>query len=48
MIGNMLPSLTSVVFNSIERMDVYGYGNNVMNPWTLHVSRGIIKQVVAL
>ncbi|GFV57607.1 transposable element Tcb1 transposase [Trichonephila clavipes] len=26
-------------------MDVYGYGDNLMNPWTLHVNRVLFKLV---
>ncbi|GFX01632.1 HTH_Tnp_Tc3_1 domain-containing protein [Trichonephila clavipes] len=32
--GNTLPGLTSLVFNCIEQIDVYDYGDNLMNPWT--------------
>ncbi|GFU13830.1 hypothetical protein TNCV_940211 [Trichonephila clavipes] len=32
----------------IELMDEYGYGANLMNPWTLHVNNGLIKLVEAL
>jgi hypothetical protein len=45
---NMLPGLTSLVSNCFERMDVYGYGNNLMNPWTLRVCRELFKLVEAL
>ena len=41
MTGNMLLDLTSPVSNCIERMDVYGYEDNLTNPLTLHVSRGL-------
>ena len=37
MTGKMFPGLTSLISNCIERMDVYRYGDNLMNPWTLHV-----------
>ncbi|GFV65449.1 uncharacterized protein TNCV_1081291 [Trichonephila clavipes] len=26
-------------------MDVYGYGDNLVNPWALHVNRGLFKLV---
>ncbi|GFV32116.1 DDE_3 domain-containing protein [Trichonephila clavipes] len=41
--AHKLPGLTSLVSNLIELMDVYGYGNNLMNPWTLHVNRGLFN-----
>ncbi|GBM02772.1 hypothetical protein AVEN_40837-1 [Araneus ventricosus] len=37
MIGNTLPGLTSFVFNGIQRMHVYEYGDNINNPyWIIH------------
>ena len=42
MTENMLRGPMSLVSNYIKRMDVYGYGDNLMNPWTLHVSRVIL------
>lgn len=36
MTGNMLPGRRSLVSNGIERMDVYWYGDNLMNPQTMH------------
>ncbi|GBM36191.1 hypothetical protein AVEN_97562-1 [Araneus ventricosus] len=44
MTGNTLPGLTSVVSNCIGRMDMCGYGGNLMNLWTLHVNRGLTDQ----
>ncbi|GFW80697.1 transposable element Tcb1 transposase [Trichonephila clavipes] len=44
MAGNTLPGLTSFVSNKIELTDVNAYGDNLMNPWTLHVNRGLIVQ----
>ncbi|GFX99282.1 hypothetical protein TNCV_2494631 [Trichonephila clavipes] len=29
-------------------MDVYGYGDNLMNPWALHANKGLFKLVRAL
>ncbi|GFW71427.1 transposable element Tcb1 transposase [Trichonephila clavipes] len=46
--GNTLSGLTSLVSNGIELMDVYGYGDNHMNPWTLLVKRGLFKLLEAL
>ena len=43
MTGNMLPGLTSLVSNCIEWMDMYEYGDILLNPWILHVSRGLFK-----
>ena len=48
MTGNVLSGLTSLVSNCIQGMDVYGYGDNLMNPYTLHDSRELFKRVEAL
>ncbi|GFW90184.1 hypothetical protein TNCV_1790051 [Trichonephila clavipes] len=48
MTRNTLRCLISLIFNGIEGMDVYGYGDNLMNPWTLHVNRGLFVLVEAL
>ncbi|GBN80467.1 hypothetical protein AVEN_114160-1 [Araneus ventricosus] len=48
MTGNTLPGLTSLVSNCIGRMDMYGYGENLMNPWTLHVNRRLFNLVELL
>ncbi|GBM88949.1 hypothetical protein AVEN_146640-1 [Araneus ventricosus] len=37
---NKLPGLTSLVSNCIGWMDMYWYGDNLMNPWTQHMSTG--------
>jgi hypothetical protein len=42
MTGNMFPGLKSC---QLYRMDVYGYGDNLRNPWTLYVSRELFKLV---
>ncbi|GFX75521.1 hypothetical protein TNCV_4714281 [Trichonephila clavipes] len=45
---NTLPGLMSLVFEGIELMDVYGYGGNLMTPWTLYACRGLFKLVESL
>ena len=36
------------VSNFIKQMDVYGYGDKLINPWTLHVSRRLFRPVETL
>jgi hypothetical protein len=48
MTGNLLPGLMSLVPNCIEQMDVPGHGDNLLDPWTLHASRGLFKLLEAL
>ncbi|GBN33108.1 hypothetical protein AVEN_274796-1 [Araneus ventricosus] len=48
MTGNKLPGLTSLVSNCIGWMDVYWYGDNLMNPWTQHVNRELFNLVEPL
>ncbi|GBO11600.1 hypothetical protein AVEN_145259-1 [Araneus ventricosus] len=43
MTGNKLPSLTSLASNCIGWMDMYWYGDNLMNPWTQHVNRELFN-----
>ncbi|GBM35048.1 hypothetical protein AVEN_77653-1 [Araneus ventricosus] len=43
MAGNKLPGLTSLVSNCIGWMDMYWYGDNLMNPWTQHVNRELFN-----
>ncbi|GBM24464.1 hypothetical protein AVEN_41109-1 [Araneus ventricosus] len=45
MTGNKLPGLTSLVSNCIGWMDMYWYGDNLMNPWTRHVNRELFNLV---
>ncbi|GFX86187.1 transposable element Tcb2 transposase [Trichonephila clavipes] len=44
----MLPGLTCLVSNGIKVIGVYGYGDNLINLWTLHVNRKLFKLVEAL
>lgn len=44
--GNTLSGLMSLV--STGRMDVCGNGDNLMNPRSLHVNRGMFKLVVVM
>ncbi|GBL95942.1 hypothetical protein AVEN_168532-1 [Araneus ventricosus] len=43
MIGNNLPCLTSLVSNCIGWMDMYWYGDNLMNPWNQYVNRELFN-----
>ncbi|GBM40877.1 hypothetical protein AVEN_14800-1 [Araneus ventricosus] len=44
--GNKLPGLTSLLSNCIGWMDMYWYGDNLMNPWTQHVNRELFNLCV--
>ncbi|GBM30308.1 hypothetical protein AVEN_52710-1 [Araneus ventricosus] len=48
MTGNKLPGLTSLVSSCIGWMDMYWYGDNLMNPWTQHVNRELFNLVEPL
>ncbi|GBN03133.1 hypothetical protein AVEN_116523-1 [Araneus ventricosus] len=48
MTGNKLPGLTSLISNCIWWMDMYWYGDNLMNPWTQHVNRELFNLVESL
>lgn len=43
MTGNTMDGLTSLDSNCIARMDVYGYEDNLMNPWTLYINKGTVQ-----
>lgn len=48
MTRNSLPGLTSLVSICIGWMHVYGYVDNILNPWTLNVNRERFKLVESL
>ncbi|GBN83421.1 hypothetical protein AVEN_91226-1 [Araneus ventricosus] len=48
MTGNKLPGLTSLISNCIGWVDMYWYGDNLMNPWTQHVNRELFNLVEPL
>ncbi|GBN18053.1 hypothetical protein AVEN_231871-1 [Araneus ventricosus] len=43
MTGNKFLGLTSLVSNCIGWMDMYWYGDNLMNLWTQHVNRELFN-----
>ncbi|GBN53017.1 hypothetical protein AVEN_156431-1 [Araneus ventricosus] len=43
MTGNKFPGLMSLVSDCIGWMDMYWYGDNLMNPWTQHVNRELFN-----
>ncbi|GBM00674.1 hypothetical protein AVEN_118022-1 [Araneus ventricosus] len=48
MTGNTVPDLMSLVSNCIGWMDMYWYGDNLMNPWNQHVNRELFNLVEPL
>ncbi|GBM29393.1 hypothetical protein AVEN_253914-1 [Araneus ventricosus] len=48
MTGNTFPGLTNLVSNCIGRMNVYEYGDDIINPYTLFVNRGLFNLVEPL
>ncbi|GBN07628.1 hypothetical protein AVEN_115646-1 [Araneus ventricosus] len=41
--GNKLLGVTNLISNCIGWMDMYWYGDNLMNPWTQHVNRELFN-----